>query len=124
MQATDFVVVVGGEEPRSGEGVPRSLGLGNQVDPFAVERRFLAVTFLVMRSKVVGSELAGGFQGGIEHATVMLGITRTLQQRFGVEHFIELEAEITVVEQGVGHAGSRRRAWGSLNRPGAGRSMF
>ncbi|MCY1398821.1 hypothetical protein D9M71_138630 [compost metagenome] len=124
MQATDFVVVVGGEEPRSGEGVPRSLGLGNQVDPFAVERRFLAVTFLVMRSKVVGSELAGGFQGGIEHATIMLGITRTLQQRFGVEHFIELEAEITVVEQGVGHTSSRRGEWGRLSGSGNGRPTF
>ncbi|MNQ99811.1 hypothetical protein D3C85_1155610 [compost metagenome] len=61
-----------------------------------------------MRSKVIGRELAGCFQGGIKHATIVLGITRTLQQRFGVEHFIELEAEITVVEQCVGHASSRR----------------
>ncbi|MNJ53646.1 hypothetical protein D3C77_490480 [compost metagenome] len=95
--------MVGSEKASLGKGIPGRLGLGDQVDLFAVEGRLLRIAFLVVRGEVLGGDTVGGLQGGVEHLAVMLGIARTLQQRLGVEQFIELEAQFAFIEQCISH---------------------
>ncbi|MNF61036.1 hypothetical protein D3C84_426670 [compost metagenome] len=103
MQATVLGVVVRRMESRFGQGVPGGLGFRNQGDFLAVEGRLVGVALMVVRGEVLGGDAARGSQGGVEHGAVMLGIAWALQQRFGVEHLVELEAQFALVEQLVGH---------------------
>ncbi len=86
-----------------GQGVPGGFGFRNQGDLFAVEGRLVGVAFLIVRGEKLGGDAAGGFQRGIEDGTVVLGVARARQQRFGVEHFVELEVQLAFVEQLVSH---------------------
>ncbi|MOA32255.1 hypothetical protein D3C78_1534590 [compost metagenome] len=99
--------MVGGEEARVGEGIPGGLGFRDQLYALAVESRLLGVALVVVRGEVIGGDGARGAQGLVEHAAVVLGIARALQQRLGVEHFVELEFQFAFVEQQVSHGGSR-----------------
>ena len=88
-----------------GQGVPGGFGFRNQGDLFAVEGGLVGVAFLVVRGQILGGDAAGGFQRGIEYGAVVIGVARALQQRFGVEHFVELEVQLAFVEQLVSHGG-------------------
>ncbi len=105
LQATVFGVVVRGVEAGFGQSIPGGFGFRNQGDLFAVEGRLVGIAFLVVRSKKFGSDAAGGFQRGVEDGAVVLGVARALQQRLGVEHFVELEIQLAFVQQFVGHDG-------------------
>ncbi|MOA32256.1 hypothetical protein D3C78_1534600 [compost metagenome] len=99
--------MVRSEEAGVGEGVPGGLGFRDQVYALAVEGRLLGVALVVVRGEVLGGDGARGAQAFVEHAAVMLGIARALQQRLGVEHFVELEIQLAFVEQQISHGGSR-----------------
>ncbi|MNT80761.1 hypothetical protein D3C72_2202720 [compost metagenome] len=98
MQAAVVGIVVGGEEAGLGERVPGGPGFRDQADFLAVEGRLIGIALLVVRGEVLGGDAACGFQGGVEHGAVMLGVARTLEQGLGVEQFIELEAQLAFVE--------------------------
>ncbi|MDT4854875.1 hypothetical protein FQZ97_892010 [compost metagenome] len=98
--------MVGGEKAGLGEGIPGGLGFRDQGDPSAVEGRLVGIAFLVVRGEVLRGDFPGGVQGGIEHLAVVLGITRALQQRLAVEQFVELETQLALVKQQVGHGAS------------------
>ncbi|MNQ74530.1 hypothetical protein D3C85_892890 [compost metagenome] len=99
LQAAVGVIMVCRQKTRLGKGIPRRLGFRDQRDVFAIEGRLVGIALVVMRGKIVGGKLARGIESGIEHGTVMLGVTRTLQQRLRVEHFVELEAQFAFIEQ-------------------------
>ncbi|MCY1408065.1 hypothetical protein D3C76_840910 [compost metagenome] len=102
-----------------GEGIPRRLGFRDQRHAFAIEGWLVGVTFVVVRGEKISGKLARGGEGGIEHGTVMLGVARALQQRLGVEQFVELEAQFAFIEQQVGHGKSRRAGHARrFNKPG------
>ncbi|MDT4849309.1 hypothetical protein FQZ97_834270 [compost metagenome] len=112
-------------EAGGGEGVPGGLGLGDQADLLAVEGRLVGVALVVVRRQVLGGDAACGFQGGVEHGAVVLGVARALQQRLGVEHLVELEAQFAFVEQLVGHGGLVGPEWRAARaRPGPGRATL
>ncbi|MNL29651.1 hypothetical protein D3C87_1513410 [compost metagenome] len=90
--------MVSGEETRLGKRVPGHLGFGNHLHSLAVEGRFLAVALVVVRGEILRCHLACGVQGRGKHVAIMIGVTRALQQRLGVEQFVQQKAQVAFIE--------------------------
>ena len=103
LHAAAFVVLGGAHQAGRGQRRERRADFVDDLHALAVEARFVAIGFLVVRSELFLGQARGRVEHRVEGLATVIGKARGRRQRRHVEPFMEQEFEIPAREQQLGH---------------------
>ena len=94
LHAAVLLVERAGHQPRVGEDLQGLRDLGDHLDLAVDEPRLVLVGLPVVRREVLGGDLLGEIEDGVERLPGVLGEPRPLGQRLDVQPLVEQEVEV------------------------------